>query len=314
MQSDLTRRRFVGSAFTAVAALSVGAVTLQGKVNLAQAVTNEYANPDLLMWVEELLPITQPDVDASRTIYDTLGIAVVDVRPAEAFYNGHIPGARHLDPNAVVASEAPVTGALKPETELAAMIGELGIDAGTRVVLYDDRGGFHAARMFWLMEYLGHQNVSLLNGGLTAWSAAGGDLTTEATGYAPRHFVPSAMPRRQATADYLLRHQDDAETVVVDVRPVAMYEDGHIPWAVNVPWALNLDENKLYWDAATLEAHFAAHGVTPDRNVVIHCQVGLASSHSYVALRLLGYPRVRVYHRSWAEWSAGGDLPVGYGS
>ena len=113
-------------------------------------------------------------------------------------------------------------------------------------------------------------------------------------------------------APRIWRHH--AETVVIDVRPTPMYADGHIPWAVNLPWAQNLDADSRFLPADVLGTHFATHGITPDRNVVIHCQNGLASSHSYVALRLLGYPRVRVYHRSWAEWGTDPNLPKATGA
>lgn len=130
----------------------------------------------------------------------------------------------------------------------------------------------------------------------------------------PGAFTPSPMPRRMANADYILSHRDDPNTVVIDVRPPDAYAKGHIPWARNIPWSQNLGEDGLFLPAPALREHFEGHGVTPDRNVVIHCQVGLASSHSYVALRLLGYPRVRVYHRSWAEWGADPSLPAETGA
>ena len=88
-----------------------------------------------------------------------------------------------------------------------------------------------------------------------------------------------------------------------------MFKEGHIPWAVNAPWSLNRADDMRFKPADELKAQFAGFGIVPEKNVVLHCQVGLASAHSYVALRLLGYPRVRVYHRSWAEWGADASLP-----
>lgn len=116
-------------------------------------------------------------------------------------------------------------------------------------------------------------------------------------------------PRRYASADWLLERRDDADTVVVDVRPTKLYQAGHIPWARSIPWKLNLTEQGTLKPADELLAHFAEHGVTPDRNVAVHCQNGKASAHSYFTLRLLGFPQVRSYDRSWAEWGAADDLP-----
>ena len=314
MSVNLTRRH-LGSLMMATAAAVPAAAVLVPR--LAAAAAPGYANPHLLISAEALATLRGPlglGAESAVGAYETHGIALVDVRPAEDYEAGHIPGARHLDPNAVVDPHAPVEGALRSQAEVAAILGGLGLNAAHRVVFYDDRGGFHAARMFWLLEYLGHRDIALLNGGLSAWVAAGGPLSSTSPAFEARPFGVSAMPRRVAHADYLLRHQHDPETVVVDVRPTALFEEGHIPWAINLPWALNLTEDKMFRPADALAAPFEAAGVTPDRNVVIHCQQGLASSHSYVALRLLGYPRVRVYHRSWAEWGTADDLPKATGA
>lgn len=302
MTYSITRRAFGGL---------LVAAGLAPRLGFAQSST--YAHPELLMDVDVLAAIIGEDGQQLQSS-DHGHLAIVDVRPAEDYILAHIPGALHLDPNAVVAEGSPVDGSLRSESEIAGMLGALGLDAQTRIVFYDDRGGFHAARMFWLLEYLGHRNVALLNGGLTAWQNAGGGMSTELPISTQRVFGIAPMPRRLATADYLLQMRDDPQSIVVDVRPEHMYAEGHIPWAINVPWARNLDEDKLFLPADALSAHFAGHGVTPDRNVIIHCQVGLASSHSYAALRLLGYPRVRVYHRSWAEWGADPALPTATGA
>ncbi len=291
MQPKLTRRTFGGLALTTLVLpyLASGAMASTG-----------YAMPDLLISARDLMAKVESATDRPL---------IVDVRAWDAFREGHIPGAVHLDPNAVVAAQSPIDGALRPLGEIATVLGNIGVSADRKVVLYDDRGGFHAARMFWLLEHYGHQSVALLNGGLQAWMHENGGLSTDAEVMQPATFVPTPAPRRLASADYIMSHRDDADTVVIDVRPATAYADGHIPWAINVPWTGNLGSDGLFLPADDLQAHFTGHGVGPDRNVVIHCQVGLASSHSYVALRLLGYARVRVYHRSWAEWGADPTLP-----
>lgn len=297
MNANMTRRTFGGLVAATAVLPSIGFAGSTG-----------YAIPELLHHVEDLIPLVGwgPDL---RPDYEAAGMIVIDVRHREAFDAGHIPGARHLDPDAVVADDAPVTGELRPEADVVEMLGNLGVSATRRIVFYDDRGGFHAARMFWLLEYLGHRNVAILNGGYSAWVSADGPVATEPLEVIGAAFSPAPMARRLATADYILSHRGDQETVVIDVRPTDVFAEGHIPWAMNIPWSQNLGEDGQFLTADALRAHFESHGVTPDRNVVIHCRVGLASSHSYVALRLLGYPRVRVYHRSWAEWGNDPVLP-----
>lgn len=271
-----------------------------------------YAQPELLMEPARLREVIEL-ADERHPEYDAEGIVLVDVRPRADFEEGHIPGARSLDPNAVVAKHSPIDGTLRPLPELEAVIGDLGISADRKVVLYDDRGGFHAARMFWLLEYLGHRKVALLNGGLKAWTGSGGTSAAGA-GVKPASvvFQSAPSPRRYASADDVLSYRNDPDSVLIDVRPPKMYADGHIPWAVNIPWARNIAEDGRFMPAGELIAHFKEQGVTPESNVIMHCQVGLASAHSYVALRLLGFPRVRVYHRSWAEWGGDAALPKSF--
>ncbi len=277
------------------------------------AAAETYANAHLLVSAETIAPRT---VGAAETgSAESRPLVILDVRPIEAFAKGRIPGARQLDPQAVADPDSPVEGALRPLDEIAKLLGDLGVSAAADVVVYDDKGGFHAARIFWLLEYLGHRHVGLLDGGIQAWTAAGQTLETGkpeavtpgdgATG----RFASALTPRRHATADWILERQNDAKTIVIDVRPSAAFAEGHIPWAKNIPWKANLSADGTMKSAGDLRAHFEALGVTPDDNIVVHCQNGLASSHSYFALRLLGYSKVRTYHRSWSEWGAADDLP-----
>lgn len=299
MLTKLTRRQFGGLTLAA-------ALISAPRPGWTQ--TTGYANPDLLMEPADLIGAVSPTGSMQRKDQSD-GLVVVDVRPRDEFDAGHIPGARYLDPNAVVARFSPIDGTLRSVSELEALLSGLGIAADRRIVFYDDRGGFHAARMFWLLEYLGHRNVAVLNGGWSGWRAANGPVVTDENDHEPGTFQAAVSPRRHASAADVLTHRNDPSGVLIDVRPGSMYADGHIPWAINVPWSQNLGADGRFLSADALLAHFKAQGVTPESNVIMHCQNGLASSHSYVALRLLGYPQVRVYHRSWAEWGNDPALP-----
>lgn len=291
MKPNMTRRTF-------------GAHT-RGAASLAQPMA--YANPQLLMEPGLLLATSSKRSSANgNSSAETL---VVDVRPKRAFEEGHIPGARNLDPNAVVAERSPVTGSLRSVAELESLLGTVGVAANRRMVLYDNRGGFHAARMLWLMEYLGHRDVAILNGGLAGWRSAGGAMSADADLPVSAAFQAVPDPQRYASAKDVLQHRDAPDGILIDVRTHKMYDESHVPWAINVPWSTNLDVNNRFLEAGPLMAHFESHGVTPAHDVIVYCDVGLASSHSYVALRLLGFPRVRVYHRSWLEWSGDPALP-----
>lgn len=265
------------------------------------AAASDYANSHLIVSADALQE--ELGKQAGKLI-------VLDVRPADEFKAGHIAGAHQLDPNAVVDPHSPVEGALLPVAAIAQILGNQGIGADSDVVLYDDKSGFHAARMFWLLEYHGLRNVRILDGGLTAWKRAGFSLQKgSAKPTVKSHYAAAIAPRRHASADWIMQRKEDTQTVVIDVRPKPAFDKGHIPWALSIPWKGNLAADGTMKSGAELRAHFAAHGVTETSNVVVHCQNGLASSHSYFALRLIGHPKVRTYHRSWSEWGHADDLP-----
>lgn len=300
MTYDLTRRCF---GLLALGAVAVGLP----KPGLSQSAG--YANPGLLEDPLDLIGAVTPMTGSGQSAMINNKALLIDVRPREEYDAGHVPGAVHLDPNAVVARQSPVDGTLLGVAEIEDLLGSVGIAADRRIVFYDDRGGFHAARMLWLMEYLGHRDVAVLNGGWSLWRELGGRASRTAIQPDAVEFQSALSPRRHATAADVLDHRRKPGAVLIDVRPPQMYADGHIPWAVNIPWSRNLAEDGRFRPADDLLAHFDRHGVTPGHDVIMHCQTGLASSHSYVALRLLGFARVRVYHRSWAEWGSDPALP-----
>jgi thiosulfate/3-mercaptopyruvate sulfurtransferase len=264
----------------------------------ARAGAVDYANPHLLVSSAQLGAMLGRD-----------DVRVIDVRPKRDYDMGHIPKALNIAADSVNDSNAQVDGARLLDDKLAELFASRGIDKSTHVVLYDDKGGFHAARLFWMLDYFGHRKISILNGGIQKWTADGHKLSQDAVKARPAQFTPTPMERRAASADWLLERRDNANVIVIDVRPPALHQKGHIPWARSIPWAQNLKPDGTMKSADELLAHFAAHGVTPDKNIASHCQDGKASAHSYFTLRLLGFPRIRSYDRSWAEWGAADDLP-----
>ncbi|MEO1159677.1 MAG: sulfurtransferase [Pseudomonadota bacterium] len=265
------------------------------------AAASGYANSNLIVAADALQKELLKQQDA---------LVVIDVRPIAEFKSGHISGARQLDPDAVADPKSSIDGALLPISAIAQILGSRGISADANIVLYDDKSGFHAARIFWLLEYHGLRNVRILDGGLKAWKKAGFSLKKgSARPMVESRYTAAVTSRRHASADWIMQRKDDRETVVIDVRPKSAFDKGHIPWARSIPWKGNLAPDGTMKSGDELRTHFAAHGVTDAHNVVVHCQNGLASSHSYFALRLIGHPRVRTYHRSWSEWGQADDLP-----
>ncbi len=288
-------------------------------VGAARADETAYPNADLLVSATRLSAMIDSE-DASVMMGAPTGLRIIDVRSRQAFAAGHLPTAVNLPYTELTDPHGHFDGALKPHDLLVELFANAGIGAGMRVVLYDDEGGFRAARTFWLLEYFGHRRVSLLDGGVQAWESAGLALATPGARFSVSRGKPlrspfraNLMPRRIASADWILAHRNSENVIVVDVRPAAAYADGHIPWAVNIPWKGSLTADLKMKSPQVLRAHFQSPGVTLERNVVVHGETGEATAHGYFTLRLLGYPRVRNYHRSWAEWGAADDLPKATG-
>jgi thiosulfate/3-mercaptopyruvate sulfurtransferase len=243
---------------------------------------------------------------------------LLDVRPAEEFAAGHLAGAFHLDlwgVSLIDTSEAPLRAFMW-------MIGHLfslrGITPDRPVVVYEGKSGLRAARAFWLLEYLGHPNVRVLDGGVPAWTAAGFTLTKDAVAPKPSTWHGEAHPAELATASEVKARLGKMETAIVDTRSDAEYyaeevrakRGGAIPGAVHLEWTNNLTPDGTYKSAKDLKAMYEALGITPDREVVTYCQGGYRAAHTYLALRLAGFPRVRNYTGSWKEWGDREDLPI----
>ena len=241
------------------------------------------------------------------------GLRVVALTPADAFERGHIPGAVQIDwPDLEVTDTAdPLIARWQGAVE--ATLTRLGIAPTDTVVVYDD-GTLFAARLWWVLHQLGHEDKRILNGGLAAWRAAGGEIETTGTwyGYSPSNpYRGSPRPEALAQLPEVEAALGDPGVALVDARAPDEYAAGHIPGAVNLEFTANaLPDAPRYWkSAAELRAMYEAAGVTPDQRVIPYCTTGVRSAVTYFTLGLLGYEDVALYTGSWAEWSAHPELP-----
>jgi thiosulfate/3-mercaptopyruvate sulfurtransferase len=223
------------------------------------------------------------------------GTRIVDARPAAEYEKGHLPGAVNL----------PVADTFDPAQQKNYPDTKEKLD-----VTYDNGKETPSARLFWTLEFLGHTNAAILDGGLKAWQSAGGEVTTEVPAVEPTTFVSKIDPAKLPTREQCELAIGDKTKVILDSRSPEEYrgEDvrakygGHIPGSVNIDWRDNFTADTRLKDAPALRALYESKGVTRDKEVISLCQTGQRSSVSYWTLRLLGYPKVGNYAGSWVEW------------
>lgn len=267
--------------------------------------------------------ITAPDL-ASRLNDVTL----IDLRPAEDFAVGHIPGSTHVDIYGVSlndSSEAPLNSFL---AIFRVLFGSRGVRADRPVVIYDHESGERASRAVWLLAVLGHPDVRLLDGGSDGWVRAGQKLVRLEV--APPPMDPTRAPptpppfRGTMNMDLLAtrfdveRAIDDPGAVIVDVRRESEYRGsekrarrvGTIPGAVHLFWRDHLDAHGAFRSPQEIRALYEAKGITPDKTVIPLCHGGYRSASTFIALKSLGYPRVRNYVSAWGEWGNREDTPI----
>jgi thiosulfate/3-mercaptopyruvate sulfurtransferase len=246
------------------------------------------------------------------------GLCLIDVRPAEDFARGHIPGAVHFDLfglSLVDTSDAP----LKAFMHMIHHVFELrGVSESKEVVVYENNSGMRAARALWFLDYFGHPSSRILDGGMQAWKAAGFSTTIEVTSPKGAAFKISERRDVLATVDDVLQSLGKKETAILDTRSRAEYlgtqiraaRGGAVPGAIHIEWTENLDAGGKFKPETELKAMYSRTGITADKEVISYCQGGYRAAHSYVALRLIGFPKVRNYIGSWKEWGDRTDLPI----
>ncbi|GAB1835517.1 sulfurtransferase [Achromobacter xylosoxidans] len=246
----------------------------------------------------------------------------------EAYAAGHIPGARYLDHETELA--APRTGRngrhpLPDRGQFGALMAAHGVTPETLVVAYDASGGMYAAHLWWMLRWLGHDRVAVLDGGWQAWQAAGLPTSTEAAApvQAGAPVTPAAPLVGSVDAQAVLDNIARPAFTVIDARAANRYRGevepmdpvaGHIPGALNRPNGQNLQADGRFKDAAQLREEFTALLDGRDPAAIVHqCGSGITACHNLLSMEIAGLAGSRLYPGSWSEWCSDPSRPVAKG-
>ena len=253
------------------------------------------------------------------------GLVILDVRGKAAYaFGGHIPGAVNATWHEFSDPDAAAKGLLDPNMDrLQQKIRALGVNQDSDVVIYSnpfDNWG-DEGRMFWMLQYLGHTRLKILDGGWVKWTAEHRKYEHGVVTPKPGNFKAAANPDVIIGKDQLKKilRQPHPETVIADARSLEEYAGkelsgipraGHIPGAVSVPWNAFLNPDATVKDLGKIQAGLDDKGLHPGQEVVCYCTGGVRSAWLYVVLKLVGYQKVRNYPGSWWEWSRDFAAPV----
>ncbi|MFP4331006.1 MAG: sulfurtransferase [Spirochaetaceae bacterium] len=271
-----------------------------------------YANPDALISAEEL-----------RSIMDEDDVKVIDFRNTSSFITGHIPGAIQIGLSELEDGSAKYPTMRAPAEQTAEVLASKGISPTDTIVVYDDNG-LWGARIWWLLEMYGHEDVRLLDGGLNRWKELG--YNTRIMGSRTRageyEFSSPGTDTLATLSD--VQSAIDNETIILDSRSWAEYtgetvargagEGGRIPSSVWVEWTEAVNADGTFKSASELREIYSEAGISGDAPVIAYCQGGVRGAHSFFVLHaLLGFSDVSNYDGSWIEWSNEPGLPISRG-
>ncbi len=275
-----------------------------------------YAYPDVLVDTEWLAAhLNDPKVRIVESDEDIL-----------LYDQGHIPGAVKID--WVGDLNDPVVRDYLDRDAFATLMAGKGIRNDTIVVFYGDKHNWWATYAMWVFKLFGHADARILNGGRAKWIAEGREMTRvipsypatsydapvrdDATIRAFRDEVKTHMHAKGAMVDVRSPQEFSGErTHMPDYPQEGTLRGGHIPGAINVPWAKSVNEDSTFKSPEELAALYGEQGITPEREVVAYCRIGERSSHTWFVLTyLLGYPNVRNYDGSWTEWGNSVGVPI----
>lgn len=240
-------------------------------------------------------------------------LVVIDANTSKNYSASHIKDAVHVY-HMDLYKDGDISGLIETPENLAAYFGNLGITETTPVVITDDGTQKYNARVYWILKYLGAENVKVLHKDMNEWRNARIPLTSAPARTKPATFTPTVNPDIFADLAYVTENKDKDNVVVVDCRTPDEYagvksSDGHIPGAINIDYVAFLTETGAFKTADEIKAIAEANGITADTEVILYCKTSVRATPAFIALKnILGLEKVRVYDGAYNEWAA--NYPV----
>jgi thiosulfate/3-mercaptopyruvate sulfurtransferase len=267
-------------------------------------------------------------------IWDCSGDLMNPPAARAAYEQTHIAGSVFIDLDADLSDKSDATDKMSggrhplPSREkFAAWVGAMGITPETQVIVYDRNGCNYCGRAWWMLQWIGHERVAVLDGGLQAWAAAGGatasGIKASQADFSKQKYPLAVINSAQAAIDFVAQASKAGSHAIIDARAAPRFRGevepidpiaGHIPGALNRPFTMNLNEQGFFKSSAQLKTEFdALLGGRDSSKVIHHCGSGVSAVPNVLAMQIAGYPASQLFAGSWSEWSQRADLPVARG-
>ncbi len=257
------------------------------------------------------------DVEAQ----DAAELRILDLRSESDYSEGHVPGALWMNFSTIAALAKKENG-MHDADAWSEAVSALGVTRETRVIVYSDNNAATATRAWWLLKYVGVNDVAVMDGGWKSWQESGFEASTAVHAYQSREFTPEFQTERLIEIAELKERLNDPKVQLLDTRSDGEFtgeqargpRGGRIPGATHLNWTALVGEDGRFKTKDELQKLFEMHGALPDEECITYCQSGGRASAEAFALELLGYPNVRVYYASWQEWGADESVEVQTGA
>jgi len=248
-----------------------------------------------------------------NAILNDSNVIIADTRSFKEYSEGHIAGSVHLDLFAFHWIDTTKQGIENFNNQARKLLSFLGVTPDKKIVFYDSVSGMLAARGVWISMYFSHQNVFMLDGGITKWEKENLPLERKANNFKPAEFVGKLNPEIISGFENI---RDNLDTLkIIDARSTGEYDGsivraaqtGHIPNSINIDWNQNLSDDGTFKNDEELSKMY---NIPKDSEIVTYCQGAYRAANSFLVLKKLGFKNVKVYLGSWGEWGNDPELPI----